>query len=66
MISILTRTLEARSDEHGIHPPDLMRSRFMLEHARIGITEVRLSAMTTNVYSNLLVGMPRFSEEILP
>ena len=38
----------------------------MLEHARIGITEVRLSVMTTNVYSNLLVGMPRFSEEILP
>jgi len=31
----------------------------MVEHARIDITGVRLSAITTNVYSNLLVGMPR-------
>jgi len=59
VISILTRTLAARSDEHGISPHDLTRSRFVVEDARIGITGVRLSAMTTNVYSNLLVGIPR-------
>jgi hypothetical protein len=52
VISILTRTLAARSDKHGIHSLDLTRSRFVVEHARIGITLVKLLAMTTNVYSN--------------
>jgi hypothetical protein len=38
VISFLTRTLAARSDEHGIHSSGLTRSRFVVEHTRIGIT----------------------------